>query len=242
MHEIVAERVAVGVGDGTQMGGYLARPALPGPQPALLVLQEIFGVNAHIRDVADRFARQGYVTLAPELFHRSAPGYEGSYDDVQGGIAEASKLTPAGVEADLAAAHAYLQSYSSVRRDRIGAIGYCMGGRLAFLANAQLPLQAAVSYYGGGIVPGLLPLAGKMVGPLLLVWAGQDGYIPPDHRRAVAEALRAAGKPFVDVEFSHADHGFFCDARSHYEPRAARQVWSLTLSFLAAHLQDSTAL
>lgn len=241
MHEIVTERIAASVSDGTQMGGYLARPAHPGPYPGLLVLQEIFGINAHMRDVAERFAREGYVALAPELFHRTAPGYEGSYDDVQGGIAQAMKLTPAGVEADLAAACAHLQSHPSVRRERIGAIGYCMGGRLAFMANAHLPLRAAVSYYGGGIVPGLLPLADKMSGPLLLVWAGRDGYIPPEHRRSVGDALRAAGKPFVDVEFSHTNHGFFCDARSDYEPLAARQVWSLTLTFLAAHLQDGTA-
>jgi carboxymethylenebutenolidase len=241
MHEIVTERISVGVGDGTQMGGYLARPARPGTYPGLLVLQEIFGVNAHIRDIAERFAREGYVALAPELFHRSAPGYEGRYDDIQGGMAQATKLTPAGVEADLAAAHGYLQGHASARRDRIGVVGYCMGGRLAFLANARLPLQAAVSYYGGGIATALLPLADTMAGPLLLVWAGQDGYIPPEHRRSVAEALRAAGKPFVDVEFSHADHGFFCDARSNYEPRAARQVWALTLAFLAAHLQDDAA-
>ena len=179
MHEIVTERIAIGVADGTQMGGYLARPAHLGPHPGLLVFQEIFGVNAHIRDVTERFAREGYVALAPELYHRSTPGYEGSYDDVQGGIALATKLTPTDVGADLAAACAHLQASSTVRRERIGAIGYCMGGRLAFMANAQLPLRAAVSYYGGGIAPGLLPLAERMAGPLLLVWAGQDGYIPP---------------------------------------------------------------
>ena len=218
--------------------GYLATPTTPGPHAALLVLQEIFGVNAHIRDICDRFAAAGYVTLAPTLFHRlpgAGASYEGRYDEVPANIALAMKLDPAGVTRDLRAAHAYLAGHAAVHAAHIGALGFCMGGRLAYLANAQLPLAAAVSYYGG--VPAeLLPLAAQQHGPILLYWAGKDGYIPTEQHRALADALRKAGKPFVDVEFSDVDHGFYCDARGSYDRAAATQSHALTLAFLSTFL------
>lgn len=216
------------------MGAYLACPSAPGPHPALLILQEIFGVNAHIRDIAERFAREGYVTLAPALFHRipgAGSGYEGSYDDVPASMAVAMKLDPAGVSADLGAAHRYLANHQAVRATHIGALGFCMGGRLAFLANAVLPLAAAVSYYGN--VPAeMLGLAAKQSGPVLFYWAGKDSYISTEQHRAVAEAMRAGQKPCVDVEFSGVDHGFYCDARSSYDRAAATQSHALTTAFL----------
>src|SRR5690349_19582664 len=106
MPTIETETLRIPVADGTTMNGYLARPAAPGPHPALLVFQEIFGVNEHIRDVARRFAAEGYVALAPDLFHRFAPGYEGSYDDVPASMAVAGKLVPEGVIADITASGA----------------------------------------------------------------------------------------------------------------------------------------
>jgi carboxymethylenebutenolidase len=230
--EIRTSSVTIPVADGTTMGGYLAAPTAPGPHAAVIVIQEIFGVNAHIRDVTERFARAGYFALAPEIFHRFAPGYDGSYDDIQASIALIAKLTPEGVAADLAAAHAWLATRDDVRPSRIGAIGYCMGGRLAFVANATLPLGAAVSYYGGGIATNHLDLAGALRGPQLLVWAGNDPWIPPADRDRVHAAVRDAGKRYVNVEFSGVNHGFFCDARSDYDAGAARQAWALTLAFL----------
>src|SRR5215813_12520414 len=141
--EIRTSSVTVPVADGSSMGGYLATPARPGPHPAIFVIQEIFGVNEHVRDVTERFARAGYVALAPEIFHRFAPGYQGSYDDIPASIALTSKLTPEGVTADLAATHAWLAAREDVRPGRIAAVGYCMGGRIAFAANAMLPLGAS---------------------------------------------------------------------------------------------------
>jgi carboxymethylenebutenolidase len=230
--ELRTSSISIPVADGTTMGGYLAVPAGPGPHAAVFVIQEIFGVNAHIRDVTERFARAGYLALAPEIFHREAPGFQGSYDDIPGGVALTAKLTPEGVMADLAATHAWLAARDDVRPGRIGAIGYCMGGRLAFVANATLPLGAAVSYYGGGIATHHLGLAGALQGPQLLVWAGNDPWIPPADRDRVRAAVRAASKRYVDVEFSGVNHGFFCDARSDYDAGAAQQAWTLTLAFL----------
>jgi carboxymethylenebutenolidase len=230
--EIRTSHVTIPVADGTAMGGYLAAPAAPGPHPAIFVIQEIFGVNEHIRDVTERFARAGYLALAPEIFHRFAPGYQGSYDDIPASVALTSKLTPEAVTADLAATHAWLAARDDVRRGAIAAIGYCMGGRLAFVANAMLPLGAAVSYYGGGIATNHLALAGALRGPQLLVWAGNDPYIPPADRDRVHAAVRDAGKRYVNVEFSGVNHGFFCDARSDYDAGASRQAWALTMAFL----------
>jgi carboxymethylenebutenolidase len=120
--------------------------------------------------------------------------------------------------------------------DKIGAIGFCLGGRAAFIANATLPLGAAISFYGGGIAPDLLPLAGRQYGPLLMFWGGLDQHIPPAKSRAVADALTQAGKNHVHVEFSDADHGFFCDERRQYQPNAAKEAWGLCLAFLKHRL------
>lgn len=229
--------VTIPVADGTTMGGYLAAPAGPPPHPAVFVIQEIFGVNPHIRDITERFARAGYVAVAPDIFHRFAPGYQGSYEDIPGSVAQTQKLTPDGVGADLAATHAWLAARDDVRRGAIAAIGYCMGGRLAFVANAMLPLGAAVSYYGGGIATNHLDLAGALHGPQLLVWAGNDPWIPAADRDRVHAAVRDAGKRYVNIEFSGVNHGFFCDARSDYDAGAARQAWALTLAFLGESLR-----
>jgi carboxymethylenebutenolidase len=107
-----------------------------------------------------------------------------------------------------------------------------MGGRLSFLANSIVPLHASASFYGGGIAPGLLDRAVRLHAPMLFFWGGLDKHIPPEQRNAVVQAVAAAGKTYVNVEFSDADHGFNCDERASYQPRASRQSWALLLEFL----------
>jgi carboxymethylenebutenolidase len=107
-----------------------------------------------------------------------------------------------------------------------------MGGKISFLSNSVLPLRAAISFYGGGIAQTLLDRAAKQAAPILLMWGGLDKHITAEHRRAVTEALAVQKKNFVNVEFSQADHGFFCDERPSYNPAAARQAWALVLEFL----------
>jgi carboxymethylenebutenolidase len=232
MGEIASEKVMIGVGDGSQMDAYHAKPQGGGRRPGVLILQEAFGVNAHIRDVADRFAREGFVALAPELFHRTAPGFEGRYDDFPSVRTHYEALTMEGLSADLAAAHAWLSERGGVASGDVAAIGFCLGGRAAFLANAVLPLRAAVSFYGAGIGPALLERAPKLSGPILLIWGGLDKHIPPEQIAAVTSALREAGKPYVNVEFSEADHGFFNGDRAAFHPASALQAWALALQFL----------
>lgn len=240
--EIRSEYVELTVSDGTRMRAWTARPKQEGTLPGLLVLQEAFGVNAHIRDIAGRFAREGFVTLAPELFHRTAPGFEGRYDDFPSTQPHLKALNDSSMAADLRAAHDWLQRAVG-RGPRISAIGYCMGGRAAFLATLTVPLACAVSYYGGGIAPsatnpGLLGRASGLHSPMLFFWGGRDRSITAEHVQAVTGALRSAAKNFVNVEISNAEHGFFCDARPSYSPAAAALAWPLTLAFLRERSQS----
>jgi carboxymethylenebutenolidase len=230
--ELIKEKVELKVAGSSPMSAYVARPARGGPHPGLIVFQEAFGVNSHIRSVTERFAAQGYVSIAPELFHRTAPGFEGNYNDFSSVMPHYQAVTNEAAEADTRATYDWLHSNSPVIADRISCVGFCMGGRVAFQANSIVPLRAAVSFYGGGIAPGLLDRAAKVHGPTLLIWGGLDKHITPEHRKAVTDALSAAGKVYVNVEFSNAGHGFFCDERSAYQPDAARQSWALTLEFL----------
>lgn len=241
------------VSDGTKLDAFIAKPVGVGDHRAgVIVFQEIWGVNAHIRDVCNRFARLGYTAIAPDIFHRTTGGtgtggtafsdgerFEPPYTDMSG-REHAMKLTPEGVAADIAAVHARLTEILSAHEDviRIAACGFCMGGRLAFAANALLPLSCAVSFYGGGI-HGQLELASKQNGPLLLFWAGKDGFITKENRRATADALDAAGKRFTEVNVGHADHGFFCDQRKSYDAEAAREAWGLVTAFFASNLDPT---
>jgi len=229
----VKEKVELAVGDGTRMAAYVARPERGGPHPGLLLFQEAFGINHHIRSVSERFAAEGYVVIAPELFHRTAPGFEGSYTDFPAVMPHLQAMTTETAEMDIGSAHEWLRSNAQVKPNEISSVGFCMGGRFSFLANSSVvPLHAAVSFYGGGIAPGLLDRVSKVQAPSLLIWGGLDKHITPEQRKAVTDALSAQQKIYVNVEFSQADHGFFCDERASYEPHSARQAWALTLEFL----------
>jgi carboxymethylenebutenolidase len=227
-----SEWVDLAVDDGTAMRAWITRPTGQSAKRGLLVFQEAFGVNSHIRDVAARFAKSGFITIAPELFHRTAPGFEGSYTDFPGVVPHLQAITERGLDADVRAAFGWLEREGVA--DSCAAVGYCLGGRVAFVANSALPLKAAASYYGGHIPP-LLGRASRLSGPMLFVWGGLDHHIDEEQRHAVVKGVEAASKPFVDVTFSNADHGFFCDARASYQPAAAAQAWSLTHAFFDAY-------
>jgi carboxymethylenebutenolidase len=217
--------------DGTSLRAFVAKPAGRATR-GLLVFQEAFGVNAHIRDVAQRFAAEGFLVISPELFHRTAPAFECDYTDFQLAMPHLQAITERGLDADVHAAFRWLE------REGVGgnaaAVGYCLGGRVAFVANSAVPLKAAASYYGGRIPP-LVGRAPKLSGPMLFFWGGVDHHIPEEDRETVVRAVRDARKVFVNVVFSDADHGFFCDARASYHPAAAAQAWSLTKTFLDAY-------
>jgi len=173
---------------------------------------------------------------SPELFHRTGHGFEGSPEKIPDALERIRALTPGGQAADLRAAFARLADEPSVDPERIAAVGYCMGGRAAFLANAVVPLAASISYYGGGIAEGLLDRVAALSGPQLLFWAGQDQRILPEHVRAVEDALREGGKRYANVVFSQAQHSFFNDPVGRYDAPAATQSWALAMAFLGSYV------
>lgn len=222
------------VGDGTQMQAYVTRPDGPGPHPGIIVLQEAMGVNAQLRGVADRYAQLGFIAIAPDLFHRVQAGFEATELNMEVLMPFIRSTTPEGFASDTAAAYKWLTTDGGVELDKVAAMGFCMGGRAAFVANTVVPLAAAISYYGSGIAPALLDRVPKVHGPHLFFWGGRDKGIPPEQRRAVADAMRQAGKEFVDVEFSDCDHVFFNETvPARYNEAAAKQSWALGIAFLA---------
>ena len=229
---IQSKWVDLAVDDGTALRAWVAAPSGVPSSRGLLVFQEAFGVNAHIRDVTERYAGEGFVAISPELFHRTAPGFEGRYDDFPSAMAQLQKITVDGLESDVRAAFGWLDQAGVAANT--AAVGYCLGGRVSFVANSTVPLKAAISYYGGHIPP-LLGRSPRLSGPMLFFWGGLDHHIPEEQRQAVVKGVSEAGKTFVDVVFSNADHGFFCDARASYHPDAARQAWALTHAFLGAY-------
>jgi len=237
MSSVRTEKVKLQVGDGTSMDAHVAMPEGGEKLPGLMVFQEAFGVNAHIREVAERFAAQGYITIAPELFHRTAPSFDGPYDNFPAVMPHLQALTPEGLIADASAAFYWLQKNPRVLPNATACVGYCMGGRTSYLANTALPLKAAISFYGGGIAPGLLARAEQLHGPMLFFWGALDKNITADHVRAVTDALKAAKKTYVNVEFSDADHAFFRDVWTSYKEAAAKQAWDLSLRFLKQYVR-----
>jgi carboxymethylenebutenolidase len=233
MSEIQSEYVDLSVADGSSMRAWFSRPPQQQGRAGLMVFQEAFGVNSHIRSVTDRFAQAGYVAVAPELFHRTAPGFEGSYDDIAPAMAEIKRLTPEGMEHDVRATYEFLQHQVG---DRIACVGYCLGGRVSFLANITQPVKAAVSYYGGGL-PDVIDRAAEAAAPMLFFWGEQDQHLNTEYREKVVEGMHASPQPSIQVTFSDAGHGFFCDQRASYNPLAAKLAWDLTLSFLEQHLK-----
>jgi carboxymethylenebutenolidase len=225
----VGETVELAAADGHAFDAYVAHPA-GAPQGAVVVVQEIFGVNGHIRSVADRFAAAGYVAVAPALFDRYERHFDVGYDKAGSdrGMGILRRFKREWALADTRAAIEYARTTYDMP---VAVVGFCLGGSIAWLAAAEVPVAAAVGYYGGQITSmnERVPRA-----PVMLHFGGKDAHIP----RADIEAIRAA-HPEVEVYvYDDAGHGFNCDARESYAPQAARQAWDRTLAFLARHLRD----
>jgi carboxymethylenebutenolidase len=237
MAEISCTKIMLKVEGASDMQAFVARPASAAKAPGLMVFQEAFGVTAHIRDIAERCAREGYTAIAPELFHRTlAPGTLLGTDDFSKVIPHYQAMTNEGTTADLKACYDWLSKDSRTDATRIGCVGFCLGGRTSFLANAALPLKAAISFYGGGIGPGrgatLLDLAPQMHGPILFFWGGKDAHITHEATRPIEDALDAAGKDYVNVRISSADHAFMREGSASYNEKAAKMAWKLSVDFL----------
>lgn len=218
--------------DGFVFPAYVAEPAGK-PKGAVVVLQEIFGVNSHIRSVADGYAAAGYLAVAPATFHRVKPDVELGYTeaDMNAGFAlktSVEALPAPGVLQDIQAA---INHAAQTSGGKVGIVGYCWGGLLAWRAACTLSgLSAAVPYYGGGMTAGDEP-ARQPACPVMAHFGNQDHWIPLD----TVEAFKKA-QPGVEVFVYEANHGFNCDQRGSYNEAAAKLAKERTLAFFAKHL------
>jgi carboxymethylenebutenolidase len=218
--------------------GYLALPPA-GRGPGLLLYQEIFGVNAHIRAVAEQYALDGFVVLAPDVFWRQAPrvelGYEG--EPRSRAVALMQGLQAADALADIATAANALKALPEAGARKCGALGYCMGGRLAYLAAAGGHVDAAAPFYGGGIHTMLERAAGIRC-PMQFHYAEHDDHIPLDAVERVRAAIAAspAGAASQVWVYPGAHHGFNCWARASYHAASAALSHGRATGFLAQHL------
>lgn len=216
-----------------QIDAYLAEPAGAGPFPAVIVIQEIFGVNAHIRDVTERLARAGYVSIAPAIYQRTAPGFEVGYEGdsfVQGrkhkDLTKAAELL-----SDAQATIAYLHTLPTVNPS-IGSIGFCFGGHVAYLLATLPDIKATAAFYGGGIAtmtPGggapTIDRTPEIKGTIYLFFGTQDQLIPTEQVEQIEAALQTHSIPYQLFRYP-AGHGFFCDQRADYSPDAAAAAWT----------------
>ena len=218
--------------DGFSVPAYLALPAGKA-KAAIVVLQEIFGVNSHIQAVTDRFAAQGYLAIAPAMFERVTPGASLGYqpDDMTAGMglkAAATNLPSPGVMQDIQAAIDYAAKESS---GKVGVIGFCWGGLLTWQAACTLSgISAAAPYYGGGMTAPA-EVARQPKCPVMAHFGDKDHYIPMDGVHAFA-----AAHPAVTVHTYAADHGFNCDQRGSYNQPAADLARERTLAFFTEKL------
>ena len=221
----MGERITLTASDGFVLGAYVARPAGT-PRGGIVVLQEIFGVNAHIRAVADLYASEGYLAVAPALYDRSQRDFEVGYtpEDVTQGRAVVMTLDQTKALADIAAAIDCAKAGG-----KVGVVGYCWGGTMTYAAACHLDgVSSAVGYYGGGIA-GMKAETPRV--PTLLHFGARDAHIPMDS----VEAIRAA-QPSVEIHVYDAEHGFNCDHRGSYDQASADLARTRTLDWFARDL------
>jgi carboxymethylenebutenolidase len=211
------------------------------PRGAVVVIQEAFGVNDHIRDVTRRFAAAGYHAVAPSLFHRAGGG-TAAYGDFAAVLPLFEGVSDDGVlgDVDVTLAHLHSAGFSD---DATGIVGFCFGGRTTFLVSARRSLGAGVGFYGGGIVsqghfpfPPLIDEAATLRTPWLGLFGDADGGIPVEDVETLREALKTAPVDADVVRYPGAEHGFHCDVREAYHPEAAADAWKRALAWLDAHL------
>lgn len=217
---------------------YLALPP-SGSGPGLVLFQEIFGVNEHIRGVADQYALDGFVVLAPDVFWEQEPRVELGYDgaDRDRAMALMKGLDGAALVRDAKDTVAALRGLRETAGHKVGAIGYCLGGRLAYMSAAVAGVDAAVAYYGGGIQD-QLDIAPNIISPVMFHYGERDAHIPP----AAVDKVRSAfaGRRAEVFVYAGADHGFNCWTRGSYHAPSAARAHGRSLSFLCEALYPAS--
>jgi len=215
--------------NGGTTSGYLAIPE-KGSGPGVIVIQEWWGLVDHIKKVCDRFAKEGYVALAPDLYH----GQSTKSPDEAGKLMMAMRIDQA--EKDLRCAIQFLINHEATTGGKVGTIGFCMGGALSLYAATKNPqVGACVVFYGGH--PNVKPDLEKLQAPMLGIYAGRDGFVTPELVRELERQLKALRKSIEVHIYPDADHAFFNDQRPDvYNAKAAADAWQRTIEFFAKHL------
>ncbi len=232
--------------DGSPMPSYLARPDEDGPRPAVIVLQEIFGVNTEVKRIADLLASAGYVALAINYYHRTDPNLNEPYTPagLEKGFAAAGKVTRATLRSDIAAALDYLDAQAFVTTGHVATWGFCFGGSVAFLSATFPGVAAAIAFYGGSIAapfpsgePEALADAAAVSAPLFLAFGGKDEYITAELVGRINAALTDAHKDFEVKVYPDQGHAFFRDSSAALEssPDVA-DAWKRVQTFLHDHI------
>jgi carboxymethylenebutenolidase len=230
--------------DGEEMEAYVASPSGDGPHPAVIVVQEIWGVNGYIQSIANRLAANGYFAIAPALFHREGSGTLGLFEETELAFERLGRLRDEQILADLRSTAAFLQAEAGVRSDRIGIVGFCVGGRVAYLAAANLEeLTAAVDFYGGrcfvAMGDGLTPFdqTANIRVPLLGLFGEDDQNPNSADVEQMRQELERHGKEYEFHVYPGAGHGFNCEERPTYRREAAVHAWGRALAWFEEHLK-----
>jgi carboxymethylenebutenolidase len=226
---------------GGDLRGYYACPSGDGPFPGVVLLQEAFGINDYIQGEVRRLAEHGYAAISPDIFR----GETFSYAEFDKVMPKLQALTDDAMLADIRASVAYLDAQANVVHGRYGTVGFCMGGRLAFLSSVEIPsIVAAASFYGGGIAPDQprlwKPLADRFAdvhAELLMIYGADDEGIAPSEHARVAESLSREKKRYELSVYPGAPHGFASKDRPSYRPQQAEAAWAETLALFGRTLR-----
>ncbi|MDP7235658.1 MAG: dienelactone hydrolase family protein [Candidatus Latescibacteria bacterium] len=226
------------------IAAFIARPDGPGVYPAIIVIHEIFGLVDHIKDVAIRLAREGFVAIAPDLFSREAPLQH--QNDATMMLDLVRSIPDSRFLNDLVAAIAHLNVLTFVDEKRIGALGFCMGGLYAYLMAARTPrLSAIADFYGRVAYPGYtaikpeapIDVVSRLHCPILGIFAGEDHVVPVDDVHRLKDTMMEHKKSFEIKVYRNAPHAFFNDTRTSYRPDEAHDAWRRTINFFRKHLE-----
>ena len=241
---MICETISFQGHNGDRISGYLARPTGDGPYPGVVVIHEVFGLVTWVREVARKIADKGYIALAPDLHHREGPG---DADDVAAIVRAAGGNPDARTVGDVEGAMRHLRSLEGCS-GKIGAIGYCSGGRQTYLVACSIPdLDAAVDCYGGRVVAPVdslnerqpqapIEMTAGLGCPLLGLVGAQDANPGPEQTREIEGELKKHGKTYEFHTYEGAGHGFFADYRTSYNQEAASDGWQRVYDWFGRYL------
>lgn len=242
--KIVTEQIKIPNQD-LAIDAYLAQPDDSGSYPAVIVIQEIFGVNDHIKDVTERIAQQGYIAVAPAIYQRQAPGFAVGYtpEDVTLGRQYKEQTKAQELLSDIQATIDYLYQLPQVKTTGVGTVGFCFGGHVVYLAATLNDVRATASFYGAQIVnwcPGedepTIKRTKDIDGTIYAFFGTADSLIPNEQVDQIATELRSQQIAHRVFRYEGADHGFFCDRRGSYNPDAAKDAWQKMLDLFSQKL------